>query len=162
MKTIAEPKFDAIDEAILDKRFARFIARGGPAVGDYVIMPDGDYRRFTYDWGDDIQTTSGCGNESFYLTAGGAMDYSGGLDDAIPKAQLIHCEEYKPGTVWFFHHDDHRAHNGVYVQVPCRVYRFYPKPAWPKCDACGMVTEKVIGCPDGAEICQRCFDLGKH
>ena len=31
-----------------------------------------------------------------------------------------------------------------------------------KCDDCGKEVKTVIGCPDGAEICQECFDGGKH
>ena len=30
------------------------------------------------------------------------------------------------------------------------------------CDDCGVEVEKIIGCPDGAEICQDCFDAGRH
>jgi len=30
------------------------------------------------------------------------------------------------------------------------------------CDECGCDDEEVIGCPDGAEICQSCFDAGQH
>lgn len=30
------------------------------------------------------------------------------------------------------------------------------------CDDCGAKCEKIIGCPDGAEICQECFDAGHH
>jgi hypothetical protein len=30
------------------------------------------------------------------------------------------------------------------------------------CAQCGAQTEKIIGCPDGAEICQACFDAGQH
>lgn len=31
-----------------------------------------------------------------------------------------------------------------------------------KCDECGDCFEEIIGCPDGAEICQGCFDQGLH
>jgi hypothetical protein len=30
------------------------------------------------------------------------------------------------------------------------------------CDECGAQVEEVIGCPDGKEICQQCFDQGSH
>lgn len=30
------------------------------------------------------------------------------------------------------------------------------------CDDCGSRVDTVIGCPDGAEICQACFDGGAH
>ena len=31
-----------------------------------------------------------------------------------------------------------------------------------KCDGCGATVTEIIGCPDGAEICQDCFDAGQH
>ncbi len=31
-----------------------------------------------------------------------------------------------------------------------------------RCDECGEVVPYVIGCQDGAEICQECFDAGQH
>lgn len=31
-----------------------------------------------------------------------------------------------------------------------------------RCDECKRKVDKIIGCPDGAEICQQCFDAGKH
>lgn len=30
------------------------------------------------------------------------------------------------------------------------------------CDDCGAEVKEIIGCPDGAEICQACFDAGNH
>ena len=30
------------------------------------------------------------------------------------------------------------------------------------CDDCGAEVPYIKGCPDGAEICQACFDSGKH
>lgn len=30
------------------------------------------------------------------------------------------------------------------------------------CDECGAQVDEVIGCPDGMEICRKCFDQGAH
>ena len=30
------------------------------------------------------------------------------------------------------------------------------------CGECGEQVESIIGCPDGAEVCQQCFDAGRH
>lgn len=30
------------------------------------------------------------------------------------------------------------------------------------CDDCDAEVKDVIGCPDGAEVCQSCFDEGRH
>ena len=31
-----------------------------------------------------------------------------------------------------------------------------------KCDDCGAEAPSMVGCPDGAEICQPCFNEGRH
>ena len=31
-----------------------------------------------------------------------------------------------------------------------------------KCSRCQAIVPYVIGCPDGAELCQECFDAGQH
>jgi len=31
-----------------------------------------------------------------------------------------------------------------------------------ECGECGETVAYIIGCPDGAEICQGCFDAGRH
>jgi hypothetical protein len=30
------------------------------------------------------------------------------------------------------------------------------------CEDCGARVSSIIGCPDGAHICQGCFDAGNH
>ena len=30
------------------------------------------------------------------------------------------------------------------------------------CSECGKQVESIIGCPDGVEVCQQCFDAGRH
>lgn len=30
------------------------------------------------------------------------------------------------------------------------------------CDDCKAQVDHIIGCPDGAEVCQACFDAGNH
>jgi hypothetical protein len=126
--SIATPEPDDIDQALLDARMARYIANEGPAVGDLVIFPDGEYRRFIHNWGDSIQTTckTPAHGTSFYLTSDGYMSFSGGLDPAIPKADIVRVDECKPGLIWFFHHDESKAHNSVNAEIPCRVYRYIP------------------------------------
>lgn len=36
------------------------------------------------------------------------------------------------------------------------------KPHLQCCPECGEPVEEVVGCPDGSEICQACFDAGAH
>lgn len=121
-------ELDHTDQMLLRDRIKCFDAHRGPRVGDFVIFPDGEYRRFTHDWGDGIQTT--CKNmsfgASFYFDRDGWMSFSGGLDPSIPKTRLFETAETREGLAWFFHHDRAFAHNGVNVMVPCRVYRYLP------------------------------------
>jgi hypothetical protein len=121
------PIFDEKDQAILDQRIATWDKRSGPRVGDFVEMPDGALLRFTHDWGSDIQTTCRkmSGDVSFYF-GNGYMSFSGSLDPAICKSKLTQVASTMPGNVWFFHHNERRAHNGVYFKIPCRVYRYQP------------------------------------
>lgn len=121
------PEFDSRDADILAGRIAEWNKIDGPRVGDYVRMLDGSLRRFTHDWGDEIQTTCGdqhpCReNQSFHF-GNGYMSFSGSLDPSIPKTTLDQTSEVIEGPAWFFHHDFMQAHSGVYCKVPCRVYQ---------------------------------------
>jgi len=112
------------DSVILKARVAKWVARKGPRVGDFVDMLDGRRMRFSHDWGDSIQTSEG---GSFYFDAYGVCDFSGGLEPAKPRERFVDTGEQAEGYVWFFHHDDHRAHNGIGAWIPCRIYRELPK-----------------------------------
>lgn len=117
------------DAAILERNAAARDRIEGPRVGDFVVFADGSRGRFTYDWGNGIQTTVRpkrggyeFGAGSFYLGPDG-VSYSGALDPMIPKAQLADTGETALGAFWFFHRDWACAHSAVYVEAPCRVYR---------------------------------------
>jgi len=120
-----QPQFDERDAQILKQRIAMWAEIQGPRVGDFVKMKDGTLRRFTHDWGDDIQTTVGpvhpCSGDASFYFGGDYMSFSGSLDHAIPKSSLREIGEQEGGA-WFFHHNEMRAHNGVSVRVPFRVY----------------------------------------
>jgi hypothetical protein len=53
----------------------------------------------------------------------GYCSFSGGLDRGIDQARLTRTDEQREGPVWFFHHDDITADNGIETTVPFRVYR---------------------------------------
>lgn len=119
------PQFDERDTGILSERYKAYLERDGARVGDWVEMPDGEMRRFTHDWGDGLQTTckgSNFGGGSFYLGRG-YVSYSGALDQIIPRSKLIDTGTLKKAPVWFFHHDQQRAHNGVHTETPFRVFK---------------------------------------
>lgn len=128
-----KPILDDEDEDIKQHRVNAWNQRSGPRVGDFVELPDGTTRRFTHDWGDEIQTTGTAefaGDASFYF-GHGYMSFSGSLDPGVPKARLIDTGQIREGPAWFFHHDSACAHNGVSTTVPCRVYRLLPEGGSP-------------------------------
>lgn len=112
--------FDEKDAALLAEKTAIWEKRIGPRVGDFIRMKNGTLSRFTHDWDDEIQTGGECG--SYYFFGSGAS-YSGGLDPSIKKTTFSNTGEMKLGEFWFFHHNESRAFNGVYVLVPCRIYQ---------------------------------------
>lgn len=119
---LIDPRFDATDGTILAARSTTWATIPGPRVGDWCIMEDGEYRRFTHDWGNALQVTCKGQAGSFYFGNGG-VSYSGGLDPGISKRRLEFTGNLKPAPFWFFHHDYSRAHNGVHFETFARVYR---------------------------------------
>jgi len=107
---------DERDRQILAQRIAAREANPEPRVGDYVRFPSGRLARVSHIWDDGAQTSE---DGSWYL-GDGYTQFSGGLDPCVPR--LTRTEQTLPGAFWFFHHDHARAHNGVRVTAPCRVY----------------------------------------
>lgn len=118
--------FDEQDMKIYQARIDSYNKKSGPRVGDYIIMEDGHYHRFSHDWGDSLQTTDGEYGSSFYLDVNGYVSFSGGLKPSIKKKYIFRNidPDTKEGTFWFFHHDWHTASNGVYFSAPVRVYKY--------------------------------------
>lgn len=110
---------DFKDQAIAELRIEEYNKDNDPRIGDYVIMPDGTFERFSYNWGNGLQTSRG---GSFYLGTGYAS-FSGGLNPSIPNEKIQKTDEKKIGVFWFFHHDYMTAANSVGVRAECRVYR---------------------------------------
>jgi hypothetical protein len=127
------PEFDFRDAAILADRELLFNRNTGPRVGDFVRLADGTLHRFTHDWSPKhgIQITSSLdpAQGSFHLSRVGLASYSGGLDPCIPYARIRDTGEKRKGRFWFFHHDYATAHNGVNVEIECRVYEVIPADA---------------------------------
>ena len=128
--------FDEKDAELLKSRIEAWNKREGPRVGDFVIFPDGAFRRFTHDWGDDIQTTiTRRIDTSFHMFKDGYLSFSGSLDPAIPKARLwLQKDMVREGLIWFFHHDIAGESRGVNAKIPCRVYQYRKDVACPHTD----------------------------
>jgi hypothetical protein len=127
-------RLDMMDAIDLKARIWEREKITGPRIGDLVEMQDGTTRRLTADWtrfDGGFQVTYKWHNGqveagSFYLPPNGRADYSGSLDPAIPPERLKNQHRDREAMFWFFHHDERRAHNGVHVMVPCRVFREEP------------------------------------
>lgn len=117
-------ELDEQDAKILSDRLEMYNALEGPRVGDWVIWSENEgarqYRRFSHDWGETIQTSFG---GRWYLGEG-YMSFSGGLEPPAPKTDFVDTLETKSAICWFFHHDKWRAGNGVEVFVEFRVFRY--------------------------------------
>lgn len=120
-------EFDEKDEILRKNKLEQWEKISGARVGDFIRMKDGSLQRFTYDWGDGLQTT-GCDIKdhpyygSFYF-GGTYVSYSGALDPTIPNAQIQRIEnEELQGWFWFFHHNFSGAGRGVDFKLPCRVF----------------------------------------
>lgn len=118
------PVLDERDTAILARRTAMLDADTDLRVGDFVRFADGTLRRVSHIWRDEqdrpesVQTSNG----GTYYLGDGYVSMSGGLYRGVPASTLSLTAESRDGWVWFFHHDWTRAHNGVDVMVPFRVY----------------------------------------
>ncbi len=121
--TCAERFLDETDQAIVDRRMATLNTRPGPRVGDFVIFADGTERRISEKWDEFVQTSDLAGDMAgrYYLSAAG-LSYSGGLYPGILAETLTDTGETREGSAWIFHHDRHRAHNGVNFSASFRVF----------------------------------------
>jgi hypothetical protein len=48
------------------------------------------------------------------------------LNEAIPHRKLVDTGGETSARFWFFHHNQPKAHNGVYFSIPVPVYRYQP------------------------------------
>ena len=115
---------DARDEEIVARRMKKLNEVEGPRVGDFVRFTDGTLRRISYRWNDGEGWDGGCQTSdhgSYYLSEYG-VSMSGSLHPCVPTESLQRTDECRDGSVWIFHHDWAKAHNGVDFMVPFRVY----------------------------------------
>jgi hypothetical protein len=118
-------QLDARDTEILAQRRRDLCTVLGPRVGDFVRFADDIVRRISYIWTDEhgeafnVQTSE---DGSFYL-GNGYVSFSGSLHDGVKPHTLRDSGRKMLGSVWFFHHDQRMAHNGVDAEIPFRLYR---------------------------------------
>lgn len=121
-----DERFDDRDAGILiERRSMLFSQPFQPAQGDWIEFACGTVRRISHVWLDDngrpksIQSSTG---GSWYLGRG-YISHSGGLFTGVPASTLAPTDQRRDAPIWFFHHDQHRAHNGVHAKVPVRVWK---------------------------------------
>ena len=112
---------DERDTEIVNARQAAFLARKAPKQGDVIHFSDGKYARMAHVWEDGIQPTISINSGSFYL-GDGYMEYSGGLEPAIPMDKFHRTSQTMNAPAWIFHHGHVTAHNGIDVTVKCQVW----------------------------------------
>lgn len=112
-------QLDDRDAAILAKRWRMLDEVESIRCGDFVSFADGVLRRASHLWDDSVQTSDG----GRYYLGEGHISMSGSLHDGVSRQTLTRTSEYRLATVWFFHHNQRRSHNGVDVQIPFRVYQ---------------------------------------
>ena len=127
-------ELDPTDYAIIERRANALAEHGVPIVGDWIDFPDGTRRRISHIWradwmndpdrGPGYQTSDG---GSWYL-GDGYTSFSGSLYSTLQDPDLTPADETRHGSCWFFHHDHHRAHNGIETAIPFRVWNTTQEP----------------------------------
>ncbi len=112
---------------LLDLKLAARARIPGVRVGDYIRLPrwhhqQPEFTRITHDWGDHVQT----GDGSYFLSHGGHLSHSGGLDPGLAKDALVETSELKEGRVWFFDEDCSGGGRGVYFTAKMKVFVVKP------------------------------------
>lgn len=110
------------NRAIIAQRHKDRMTKTDPLVGDYIVMPDGQYHRLAYAWMADAGFQT-CKGGSFYCWQGGNATMSGSLDKTQPSDRIVPTPELKEAMFWIFHEDWTGAHRGVYFLMEVRVWR---------------------------------------
>jgi len=130
-------EMDEIDQYLLAERQEKWDAITGVRPGDWCVLPDGSERRFA-DTGYSLESKSGEGGTRQFLPHPkwpdqllGRPRFIGWFDKSkSPNAvRTQQQQETKPGSFWFFHHDQKLAGNDVIVSIPCRVFKHVPAAA---------------------------------
>ena len=155
--------FTFVDVELARQRLDALNKRSGPRVGDFVWFPNEEQpRRFTNDLNDgSIQTTvRGSRDSSFHIFGDGYCNFSGSLDSAIWLDQCHDTGKKLLGRVWFFSRNLSGAHRGVSVNLPFRLYEYWPIKLI--CENCQHQDCEAIRFCDGCSmrVCQGCF--GEH
>lgn len=115
---------DPIDQDYYDRWVAIWesTADNGPREGDVVVDDAGTVFRLGHQWQTDTWQIAHMG---FTLSRAGKLSSeSGSLYEQVQTADLISTGETRDVSAWMPHHGHWKAGCGVWVNVPCRVYRW--------------------------------------
>ncbi len=124
-KTHEGPPMDEADSAIIAERTALMDKDTGLRQGDWIEFACGTVRRVSNvyhaagEFTEKFQTSS---SGSWHIDHNGYVSMSGALHGLNESAALI-LSGIRSGGVWFFHHGEMRAHNGVDTEIVFRVYK---------------------------------------
>lgn len=96
-------------------------------IGDYLRLTNGELVRITHSWDDSVQTTVGanhpCSGDMSFFLGETCVSFSGSLAPSISLNDIEYTPEWKDASFWFFHHNEVKAHNAVYFQIPVKVWQ---------------------------------------
>jgi len=88
-----------------------------------------------------------------------SRDHAEALDAALGRV----IDEYTDDLKDSIFDDEELAERAEQLKKIEAVRLNLTQTLWPQsCGDCGAQVPSIIGCPDGAEICQACFDAGNH
>ncbi len=91
-----------------------------PAVGDCILLPDGQVVYFCSVYETKGQT---CESGSFALSKNGFLSYSGGLDTGIFFSDIFLTDEKYVLPIWFAHKGYLCGDSAIYANMECRVWK---------------------------------------
>lgn len=119
---------DSVDQGIcadLYRLRQELVQQAQPLLGDVVVWPNGEIRRFSM-LSDDIFQTCRVDAGSFFVYSNGHAQFSGSLKPPVLKDFLVRTNEFQHGRFWFFSHNEAGPGRGVQCELPCRVWRLEP------------------------------------
>ena len=123
MRGQLDVQLDERDQEIYRERQLGLDNRRHADVGDWVEFANGVTRRISHVWRFEPTTAQTSDGGSYYLGNDGSVSFSGSLYRGVDIKTLTFTGEFRPASVWFFHHNWMEAHNGVDVMADFRVYR---------------------------------------
>lgn len=109
--------------AFVDQIEQGWVGKQGARLGDFVRMPGGELVRICTKHPYTFQVYK---DGSFHVDGGGDASHSGSCGDSFVYEFLQATNDIQQGRFWTFFMNEVKAHNGVDVMLPCRIYNLVP------------------------------------